>query len=81
MRGSLLVRQSMKVETSMKPPSYHELRVPLLKKEVETTCEAMKDHEEAWEKNVCSIMADGWKDEVKNINKKFGELSKRKHVY
>ena len=46
----------------MKPPNYHELRVPLLKKEVETTREAINDHEQVWEKNGCSIMTDGWQD-------------------
>ncbi|XP_052208194.1 uncharacterized protein LOC127811998 [Diospyros lotus] len=47
---------------SVKPPSYHEVRVPLLKQEVEATREMMKDHEEAWAKYGCSILSDGWKD-------------------
>ncbi|TXG72422.1 hypothetical protein EZV62_001001 [Acer yangbiense] len=44
------------------PPSYHEVRVPLLKKDVELTCEAMKVHEDEWKAYGCSILSDGWKD-------------------
>ena len=43
----------------VKPPSYHEVRVPLLKQEVEATRAMMKDHEEAWVKYGCSILSDG----------------------
>ncbi|KAK3205333.1 hypothetical protein Dsin_019379 [Dipteronia sinensis] len=46
----------------IKPPSFHEIRVPLLKKEVENTCSAIKDHGETWAKHGCSILSDGWKD-------------------
>lgn len=46
----------------MKPPSYHEVRVPLLKKEVASTEKSMNDHKVEWAKNGCSLMADGWQD-------------------
>ncbi|RWR88532.1 hypothetical protein CKAN_01754700 [Cinnamomum micranthum f. kanehirae] len=46
----------------MKPPNYHELRVPLLKKEVVHTNNLMKDHWEEWARNGCSMMVDGWTD-------------------
>ncbi|RWR92200.1 hypothetical protein CKAN_02140800 [Cinnamomum micranthum f. kanehirae] len=46
----------------MKPPSYHEVRVPLLKKEIEHTNNLMKGHREDWVKYGCSIMMDGWTD-------------------
>ncbi|XP_059654936.1 uncharacterized protein LOC132301724 [Cornus florida] len=46
----------------MKPPSYHEVRVPLLKKELEHTDNLMRDHREEWARYRCTIMADGWKD-------------------
>ena len=46
----------------MKPPSYHEVRVPLLKKEVVHTNDIMKSHKEEWARTRCSIMFDGWKD-------------------
>jgi hypothetical protein len=47
---------------NLKPPSYYELRVPLLKKEVEYTNELLKGHKESWVKYGCSIMSDGWTD-------------------
>ena len=46
----------------MKAPSYHEVRVPLLKKEVEHTKDVMKDHKIHWASHGCSIMANGWTD-------------------
>ena len=46
----------------MKPPSYHEVRVPLLKKEVVHTNDIMKSHKEEWARTGCSIMSNGWKD-------------------
>ncbi|KAK4581633.1 hypothetical protein RGQ29_025003 [Quercus rubra] len=45
---------------NMKPPSYHELRVPILKKEVAYTNELLSDHKQDWKKYGCSIMSDGW---------------------
>ncbi|XP_019226720.1 PREDICTED: uncharacterized protein LOC109208135 [Nicotiana attenuata] len=47
---------------NLKPPSYHELRIPLLNKEVELTNELLNRHREEWVKHGCSIMADGWTD-------------------
>ncbi|XP_061376093.1 uncharacterized protein LOC133318146 [Gastrolobium bilobum] len=46
----------------LKPPSYHECRVPLLKKEMEYTKELLKDHEVQRATYGCSIMSDGWTD-------------------
>lgn len=46
----------------LKPPSYHELRVPLLKKELDYTQDLMKKHKEEWKKHGCSIMSDAWTD-------------------
>ncbi|XP_050255037.1 uncharacterized protein LOC126700916 [Quercus robur] len=45
---------------NMKPSSYHELRVPILKKEVAYTNELLSDHKQDWEKYGCSITFDGW---------------------
>ncbi|KAK3231279.1 hypothetical protein Dsin_003160 [Dipteronia sinensis] len=42
--------------------SYHEVRVPLLKKEVELTRKAMKVHDDEWKAYGCSILSDGWMD-------------------
>ncbi|GMP48782.1 hypothetical protein CsSME_00016021 [Camellia sinensis var. sinensis] len=46
----------------MKPPTYHEVRVTQLKKEVKHTEDLMKYHKEDCAKYGCSIMADGWTD-------------------
>ncbi|TXG57054.1 hypothetical protein EZV62_018367 [Acer yangbiense] len=46
----------------IKPPNFYEVRVPLLKKEMENTRSAMKDHVETWANHGCSILSDGWKD-------------------
>ncbi|KAG5040358.1 hypothetical protein JHK82_012478 [Glycine max] len=43
-------------------PSYHDIRVPLLKKEVEYTENLMKGHREQWVKYDCTIMSDAWTD-------------------
>ncbi|XP_010527565.1 PREDICTED: uncharacterized protein LOC104804899 [Tarenaya hassleriana] len=43
-------------------PSYHQIRVPLLTKEVEYTKSLMKQHQIQWEKHGCSIMSDAWTD-------------------
>ena len=44
----------------MKPLSYHELRVPILKMEVAYTNELLSDHKESWKKYDSSIMSYGW---------------------
>ncbi|KAK9062892.1 hypothetical protein SSX86_020082 [Deinandra increscens subsp. villosa] len=44
------------------PPTYHELRVPLLKNEVEKVDQWVEGHKVEWSKFGCSIMADGWTD-------------------
>ncbi|KAL5154280.1 hypothetical protein HKD37_19G053669 [Glycine soja] len=43
-------------------PSYHDIRVPLLKKKVEYTENLMKSHREQWVKYGCIIMSDAWTD-------------------
>nr|GMD15937.1 uncharacterized protein LOC109167856 [Ipomoea batatas] len=46
----------------MKPPSYHEVRVSYLKKEVEHVKELFKAHEETCNAYGCSLMMDKWTD-------------------
>nr|GLL37844.1 uncharacterized protein LOC109167856 [Ipomoea trifida] len=46
----------------IKPPSYHEVRVPYLKKEVAHVKELFKAHEETCNKYGCSLMMDKWTD-------------------
>ncbi|XP_075673513.1 uncharacterized protein LOC142642941 isoform X3 [Castanea sativa] len=47
----------------MKPPSYYEVRVPLLKKEVAHIDDIMKSHKKEWSRTGCSIMSSGWQDQ------------------
>ena len=46
----------------LKPPSYHELRIPILQNELEYTKGLLKNHEVQRNKYGCSIMSDGWTD-------------------
>ncbi|XP_073053734.1 uncharacterized protein [Primulina eburnea] len=46
----------------MKPPSYHEVRVKYLKKELANTNLLLKSHEEEHARHGCTIMGDGWTD-------------------
>ncbi|KAK8941281.1 hypothetical protein KSP39_PZI010745 [Platanthera zijinensis] len=46
----------------LKPPSYHEVHVPLLNNEVAEVQKMMKNYEDEWRLFGCSIMADGWTD-------------------
>ncbi|XP_039127447.1 uncharacterized protein LOC120263558 isoform X1 [Dioscorea cayenensis subsp. rotundata] len=46
----------------MKAPSYHEVRVSLLNKEMEDGKKILQSYEEEWAHYGCSIMADGWTD-------------------
>ena len=45
-----------------KGPSFQDVRVTNLKKELALTKNSMKDHFTEWKKNGCSIMSDGWTD-------------------
>ncbi|KAL7222083.1 hypothetical protein ACSBR1_023905 [Camellia fascicularis] len=47
---------------SMKPPTYHKVRITQLKKEVKHTEDLMKNHKEDCAKYGCSVIADGWTD-------------------
>ncbi|XP_062229978.1 uncharacterized protein LOC133927517 [Phragmites australis] len=45
-----------------KPPTYHELREPLLEKVVKEIYDLRKRHEDAWKQYGCTLMSDGWTD-------------------
>ncbi|KAJ9566139.1 LOW QUALITY PROTEIN: hypothetical protein OSB04_002105 [Centaurea solstitialis] len=47
----------------LKPPSYHEARVPMLKLEKEHTKKLLKENELEKKTFGCSLMADGWRDQ------------------
>ena len=46
------------VGSNLLAPSYHDIRVPLLNKELEYTKNMMKDHKKQCDKHGCSIMSD-----------------------
>ncbi|KAJ0913426.1 hypothetical protein HanRHA438_Chr06g0285451 [Helianthus annuus] len=46
----------------MKPPTYHEVRVPMLKLEMEHTKKLLRDNEVEKSTYGCSLMVDGWRD-------------------
>jgi hypothetical protein len=48
--------------TGFKPPSFHELREPLLVKAVKEIDGEKKKHEDAWSQYGCTLMSDGWTD-------------------
>ncbi|GJR04378.1 zf-BED domain-containing protein [Tanacetum coccineum] len=44
------------------PPSYHEIRVTFLKKEVDYTKSLLEEYKNEWKKTGCTLMTDGWSD-------------------
>ncbi|KAL6514773.1 hypothetical protein OROGR_020352 [Orobanche gracilis] len=46
----------------LKPPTYHELRLPLLEKAKKETYKLREKHEKAWKQYGCTLMSDGWTD-------------------
>ncbi|GKC47174.1 SCAN domain-containing protein, partial [Tanacetum coccineum] len=42
------------------PPSYHEMRVTFLKKEVDYTKSLLEEYKNEWKKTGCTLMSDGW---------------------
>ncbi|KAG5515997.1 hypothetical protein RHGRI_036889 [Rhododendron griersonianum] len=46
----------------LKPPSYHEVRVTFLKKEVDNVQSTLDKYKSEWKKTGCSLMSDGWQD-------------------
>ncbi|XP_052200522.1 uncharacterized protein LOC127806938 [Diospyros lotus] len=51
-----------KFGSGLKPPSYHDIRVKYLKKEVTHITELLEEYKDEWKKTGCSIMSDGWTD-------------------
>ncbi|CAL9078474.1 unnamed protein product [Musa textilis] len=49
-------------DVGLKSPSYYEMRVPLLKKELDYPNNLLKGHKELWVKHCCSIMSEAWTD-------------------
>ncbi|KAK2649320.1 hypothetical protein Ddye_016809 [Dipteronia dyeriana] len=65
----------------VKPPTYHEVKVPFLKNEVKATRETLKMHVQEWKTYGCSILSDGWKDRRERTLINFLVNSPRGSVY
>ncbi|XP_019179253.1 PREDICTED: uncharacterized protein LOC109174471 [Ipomoea nil] len=48
--------------SGLKPPSFHELRVPLLLDSKQATDKLKERHKLAWKQYGCTLMSDGWTD-------------------
>ncbi|KAK8632410.1 hypothetical protein V6N13_072802 [Hibiscus sabdariffa] len=48
----------------LKVPSMHELRVPLLKKDVDDTKIVMEGQQKGWAEKGCSILSNGWRESI-----------------
>ncbi|CAI9299642.1 unnamed protein product [Lactuca saligna] len=60
----LMVEVIGQFSLGMKPPSMYELRVPLLRNEVQDVKIQILEHEQEWAEKGCSILSDGWRDSV-----------------
>ncbi|XP_062212037.1 uncharacterized protein LOC133913009 isoform X2 [Phragmites australis] len=58
----IAIEASAQYGSGYKPPTYHELREPLLEKVVKETDDLRKRHEDAWKQYGCTLMSDGWTD-------------------
>ncbi|XP_028100177.1 uncharacterized protein LOC114299600 [Camellia sinensis] len=58
----LMVKKIGDYGKGLVPPSYHEIRVTFLKKEVQETLQLLDEFKEQWKKTGCTIMSDGWSD-------------------
>ncbi|XLU33374.1 hypothetical protein S245_069440, partial [Arachis hypogaea] len=59
---SRMFEKAIRYGQGFKPPSYHELRVPLLKKHVELVQQSLEGHRAYWKQVGCTIMTNGWTD-------------------
>ncbi|XP_048491084.1 uncharacterized protein LOC104901267 [Beta vulgaris subsp. vulgaris] len=58
----IMVQKIAKFGIGLKPPSYHEIRVKYLNKEVSNVMDMLEEYREEWKKTGCTIMSDGWSD-------------------
>ncbi|XP_028126839.1 uncharacterized protein LOC114323430 isoform X1 [Camellia sinensis] len=58
----LMVKKIGDYGKGLVPPSYREIRVSFLKREVQETLQLLDEFKEQWKKTGCTIMSDGWSD-------------------
>ncbi|WOL00999.1 hypothetical protein Cni_G09712 [Canna indica] len=57
-----MVKSISEYGRDLKPPSYHEVRVTYLKKEVDDINTRLEIYRDEWKKTCCTLMSDGWTD-------------------
>lgn len=57
-----MIEKIAKFGVGLKPPSYHEIRVTFLDKEVTNVMVMLDEFKQEWKKTGCTIMSDGWSD-------------------
>ncbi|XP_061352114.1 uncharacterized protein LOC133297067 [Gastrolobium bilobum] len=57
-----MVKSISEYGRGLKPPTYHEVRVSYLKKEVDLVHTSLDKYKLEWKKTGCTLMSDGWTD-------------------
>ncbi|XP_061363140.1 uncharacterized protein LOC133306777 [Gastrolobium bilobum] len=57
-----MVKSISEYGRGLKPPTYHEVRVSYLKKEVDFVHTSLDKYKLEWKKTGCTLMSDGWTD-------------------
>ncbi|WOL06775.1 hypothetical protein Cni_G15509 [Canna indica] len=57
-----MVKSISEYGRGLKPPTYHEVRVSYLKKEVDIVHANLEKYKLEWKKTGCTLMSDGWTD-------------------
>ena len=55
----IMIEKIAKFGIGLKPPSYHEMRVTFLAKEVNNVMAMLQEFKEEWKQTGCTIMSDG----------------------
>ncbi|RYR13469.1 hypothetical protein Ahy_B04g070453 [Arachis hypogaea] len=78
---SRMFEKAIRYGQGFKPPSYHELRVPLLKKHVELVQQSLEEHRAYWKQVGCTIMTDDWTDKRRRTILNFFVNSPKRTVF
>jgi uncharacterized protein DUF659 len=58
----IMLEKVAKFGIGLKPPSYHDMRVTFLAKEMNNVMTMLEEFKEEWKRTGCTIMSDGWSD-------------------
>ncbi|XP_021731503.1 uncharacterized protein LOC110698392 [Chenopodium quinoa] len=76
-----MVEKIAKYGIGLKPPSYHEIWVRFLSKEVKNVVTMLEEFKEEWKKTGCTIMSDGWSDRIRRSICNFSVNSPKGSVF